>query len=176
MKLDEKIQIVDEFRQKFLKSKVVIATSYIGLNVAQMSLLRRKLLESGSEYHVVKNTLLRRASADNDMAVLQPHFKGTTGIALNYVDPVAPAKVLMDFSKDNEKLFIKGGALNGKQITPESIQALATLPSREVLLGQLLSVMNGVPTALVRVLNNIPQNFMNVLSAIKDQKENADHQ
>lgn len=173
MRLDEKIKIVAEFKDKFSQSKVVIATSYIGLNVAQMSQLRRKLLESGSEYHVVKNTLLVRASADNDIAVLQEFFTGTTGVALNYNDPVAPAKALMEFAKDNEKLIIKGGALNGKRISLDGIQSLATLPSREALLGQLLSVMNGVPTAFVRVLSNIPQNFMNVLSAIKDQKENS---
>ena len=173
MRLDQKIQIVDEFNDKFTRSKVVIATSYTGLNVAQMSQLRRKLLESGSEYHVVKNTLLVRASTGNDIEVLQDLFNGTTGVALNYTDPVAPAKVLMDFAKDNEKLVIKGGSLNGKRISFDGIQALATLPSREALLGQLLSVMNGVPTAFVRVLSNIPQNFMNVLSAIKDQKENA---
>ncbi len=171
MKLDEKVQIVEEFTDKFSKCKVVIATSYIGLNVEQMGSLRRKLRENGSEYHVVKNTLLVRASRGNDVEVLQDLFTGTTAVALHFTDPVAPAKALTEFAKENEKLVIKGGSLEGKRISGKEIQDLASLPSREVLLGQLLSVMNAVPTGFVRVLNNIPQNFMNVLLAVKEQKE-----
>jgi len=169
----KKQEIVGELKDKFERSKVVIATNYVGLNVAQMNALRRKLRETGSEYHVVKNTLLHRAAEGNSAESLRDYFKGNTAIALHFSDPVAPAKVLIDFIKDNEKLVIKAGSLGGKLVSADGIKALADLPSRDVLLGQLLSVMNGVPTSLVRVLSGVPQKLLNVLTAIKDQRQSA---
>lgn len=174
MRILKKQEIVGELKEKFERSKVVIATNYVGLNVAQMNALRRKLREAGSEYHVVKNTLLHRAAEGNTAESLRAYFKGNTAIALHFSDPVAPAKVLIDFIKDNnEKLVIKAGSLGGKLVSADGIKALADLPSRDVLLGQLLSVMNGVPTSLVRVLSGVPQKLLNVLTAIKDQRQSA---
>lgn len=173
MRILKKQEIVGELKDKFERSKVVIATNYVGLNVAQMNALRRKLRETGSEYHVVKNTLLHRAAEGNSAESLRDYFKGNTAIALHFSDPVAPAKVLIDFIKDNEKLVIKAGSLGGKLVSADGIKALADLPSRDVLLGQLLSVMNGVPTSLVRVLSGVPQKLLNVLTAIKDQRQSA---
>jgi large subunit ribosomal protein L10 len=86
---------------------------------------------------------------------------------------VAPAKILTEFAKDNKALEIKVGVMNGKEIDLDSIKSLATLPSREVLLGQVLSAMSGVTTGLVRALNDIPARFMNVLQAIREKKEAA---
>uniref|UniRef100_A0A7C4W818 Large ribosomal subunit protein uL10 n=1 Tax=Desulfatirhabdium butyrativorans TaxID=340467 RepID=A0A7C4W818_9BACT len=174
MRILKKQEIVGELKDKFERSKVVIATNYVGLNVAQMNALRRKLRETGSEYHVVKNTLLHRAAEGNTVESLKGYFKGNTAIALHFSDPVAPAKVLIDFIKENEKLVIKAGSLGGKLVSADGIKALADLPSRDVLLGQLLSVMNGVPTSLVRVLSGVPQKLLNVLTAIKDQRQSAE--
>lgn len=171
MKRDEKKQIVDELHEKFLKSKIVIATDYKGLDVETVSRLRRKLKEAKIEYRVVKNTLLKRASDDTDVAPLQPYFKGTTAIAISYDDPVAPAKILSDFAKENEKLGIRVGVMNAGIIAKDGIRALSALPSREVLLAQLLSAMNAVPGSFVRLLANIPQGLVNVLSAWKAKKE-----
>lgn len=171
MRILKKQEIVGELKDKFAKSKVVIATNYIGLNVAEMNSLRRKLRESGSEYHVVKNTLLHRASEGNTAEPLRVYYQQNTAIALNYTDPVAPAKVLIEFAKENGKLIIKAGALDGKLVSADGIKALAELPSRDILLGQLLSVMNGVPTSLVRVLSGVQQKLVNVLLAIQDQKQ-----
>jgi large subunit ribosomal protein L10 len=84
---------------------------------------------------------------------------------------VAPAKVLTEFAKENQKLEIKAGVMGNKLLDAAAIKSLASLPSREVLLGQVLSTMNGVPTAFVRVLNGVIGNFLNVLTAIRDQKE-----
>ena len=92
---------------------------------------------------------------------------------MSYEDPVAPAKVLTQFAKDNPKLEIKVGVLNGKVLDGQAIKALATLPSREVLLAQFLSALNAVPTSFVRVIAEIPRSLVNVLTAIKDQKEAA---
>lgn len=173
MKLEDKQQIVEELREKFERSKIVILTDYKGLNVAKVTELRRKLREFDIEYRVVKNSLLARASSDSDVSLIKDMFKGPSAIALSYDDPVNPAKVLTEFAEENEKLEIKAGVMEGKALDPAGIKALSSLPSREVLLAQLLSAMNGVPTSLVRALNNIPVRLLNVLNAIKDQKDAA---
>jgi len=169
----EKQQLVEELHQKFVDSKIVILTDYKGLDVDTINALRRKLTESNIEYRVVKNTLLARASEDTDVALVKDHFKGPTAIALSYDDPVSPAKVLSEFAKDNDKLEIKIGVMSGKLLDLNAIKSLSALPSREVLLSQVLSTMNGVPTALVRALNNVPEKLLYALQAIKDQKEAA---
>jgi large subunit ribosomal protein L10 len=171
MKIDEKRGIVEALQDKLARSKVVIVTDYKGLDVAKLNELRGKLRASGVEYQVVKNTLLERASQNTDFAVIRDSLKGPSAIALSYDDPVAPAKVLTQFAQENDKLTIKAGVLKGKLIGPDGIKALSALPSREVLLGQVLSVMNAVPTSFVRLLNEIPRSFLNVLQAIKEEKE-----
>lgn len=173
MKLDEKKKIVEDLHERLTKSKVVIVTDYKGLNVEAMTELRRKLREEKIDYRVVKNTLLMRAAKETGVERIQDHLKGPSAIALSFDDPVAPAKVLMEFAKKNEKLEIKAGVMENQALDLAGIKALAALPSREVLLGQLLSAMVGVPTGLVRVLNGIPQKLMYALQAIKDQKEAA---
>jgi len=173
MRLDKKKAIVEELHEKFSRSKVIIVTDYKGLNVEAVNSLRRKLREADIEYKVVKNTLLSRASEDTDAELIKDSFKGPSAIAISYEDPVAPAKVLSDFAKENDKLEIKVGVMDGKVLDISAIKALSSLPSREVLLAQVLSAMNGVPTSLVSVLSALPRQLMNVLQAIKDQKEAA---
>ena len=173
MNLAEKKRIVEELHDCFTRAKVVIATDYKGLNVAMINDLRRKLRDAGVEYRVVKNSLLNRASEDTGAALIRDHFKGPSAIAMSFDDPVAPAKVLVDFAKENNKLEIKIGVLDDQLMDAARIKALASLPSREALLGQLLSVFNGVPTSFVRTLSAVPGQFLNVLQAIKEQKEAA---
>lgn len=173
MKIEQKKQIVEELREKFSNSKVLIITDYKGLDVEKMNALRRKLREGGIEYRVVKNTLLIRASEGTDVALVKEAFKGPNAVALGYEDPVSPAKLLTQFAKENEHLEIKAGLLNGRVLEPTDIKALASLPSREQLLSKLLSVMVGVPTAFVNTLSGVPRNLVNVLYAIKDKKEAA---
>ena len=173
MKLEQKQQIADDLRDRFSKSAIIVVTDYKGLDVAAMNDLRRKLRAEEIEYQVVKNSLLIRASEDNDVALIKDHFKGPSAIALSYDDPVAPAKVLAQFAKDNNKLEIKVGVMNGQVLEPDAIKALAKLPSREVLLGQLVSALNAVPTSFVRTIAEVPRSFVNVLAAIRDQKEAA---
>lgn len=170
---NEKKQLVEALHEKLTKSKIVILTAYKGLNVEKMNELRRKLKAADIEYRVVKNTLLIRASENTDVALMKDRCKGETAIAISYTDPVAPAKVLSDFAKDNDLLEIKVGVMGGKLLDLNAIKSLSTLPSREVLLAQLLSVMNAVPTSLVRALNNVPEKLLYALQAIKDQKNAA---
>jgi large subunit ribosomal protein L10 len=173
LRLEEKQRIAEDLRDRLSKSAIIFLTDYKGLNVAAMNDLRRKLRAEGIEFQVVKNTLLVRAAKDTDAALMSDYFKGPSAVALSYEDPVAPAKVLTQFAKENEKLEIRAGLLNGKVLDAGAIKTLAGLPSREVLLGQLLSVMNEVPTSFVRTIAEIPRSLLNVLAAIKDQKEAA---
>jgi len=173
MRLDKKKAIVEELHEKFSRSKVVIITNYKGLDVAAVNSLRRKLRDADVEYKVVKNTLLKRASEDTDAELIKDSFKEPSAVAISYNDPVAPAKVLSEFAKENEKLEIKIGVMGRKILDINAIKALSSLPSREILLAQVLSAMNGVPTSLVSVLSALPRQLLNVLQAIKDQKEAA---
>jgi large subunit ribosomal protein L10 len=171
VQLEEKKNIVGDLREKFLRAKVVIVTDYKGLDVTSLNDLRKELRNARTEYRVVKNTLLMRASEDTDVALIHDSFKGPSAIALSYDDPVAPARVLTQFAKEHQKPEIKIGVLNGKVLDLTAIKDLSALPSREVLLAKALSVMKGVPTSFVRVLNCIPISMLNLLQAIKTQKE-----
>ena len=173
MRLEEKQKITEDLHERFSKSAIVVVTDYKGLDVSSINALRRKLRAEDIEFQVVKNTLLIRAAKDTDVALIQDFFKGPSAVALSYGDPVAPAKILTQFAKDNQKLEIKGGVLKEKVLDADAIKALAKLPSREVLLGQLLSVLNQVPTSFVRTIAEIPRSLLNVLTAIRDQKEGA---
>jgi len=173
LRLEAKQQITEDLHDRFARSAIIVVTDYNGLDVASINDLRRKLREANIEYQVVKNTLLVRAAEDTEAALIKDYFKGPSAVAISYEDPVAPAKVLTQFAKDNNKLEIKVGVLNGKVLDAQSIKALASLPSREVLLAQLLSTLNAVPTSFVRVLAEVPRSLLNVLTAIKDQKEAA---
>jgi len=173
LNIEAKKQFVQQLHERMEKSKVVIVTDYKGLDVSTMNQLRRKLGEVHVEYQVAKNSLLARASEETQVALIKDAFKGPSAVALSYHDPVAPAKVLTEFVKQNEKLEIKMGVINGKAIDLSAIKALAALPSREHLLAQVLCAMNAVPTALVRALNDVPRRLLNVLNAIKEQKAAA---
>lgn len=171
MRLEKKQKITEDLHERFSKSAIVVVADYKGLDVSSMNALRRKLREEDIEFQVAKNTLLIRAAKDTEVALIEDYFKGPSAVALSYTDPVAPAKILAQFAKDNQKLEIKGGVLKNKVLDVDAIKALAKLPSREVLLGQLLAVLNEVPTAFVRTLAEIPRSLLNVLAAIRDQKE-----
>ena len=165
MDINEKKRIAVDLQGRFEKSSIVILTDYKGLDVAAMSSLRRKLREANAEYQVAKNSLLVRASEGNDVALIKDHFKGPSAIALSYDDPVAPAKALTDFVKDHKNFEIKVGVLNGNVVDVNGIKALSALPSRDVLLAQVLSA------SLVTALSDVPRRLVNVLQAVKDQKE-----
>lgn len=174
MRLERKKEIAEELHEKFQEAEIVILTDYKGLDVTAMNELRKKLRAENIDYRVVKNTLLARASEGTPAALIRDRFKGPSAIALSMEDPVAPAKVLSDFAKDNKKLEIRVAVMKGdKLLELDDIKALSTLPSSEVLLAQVLSVMNAVPTGLVRALSDVPRRLLNVLNAVREQKEAA---
>ena len=171
--LEEKKRITKDLNERFTKAAVVFVTDYKGLDVAAINDLRRKLTEEEVEYQVAKNSLLIRAAEGTDVDLIKDIFKGPNAVALSYGDPISPAKVLSDFAKDHKVFEIKAGVMDGAVLDSNQIKALADLPSREVLLGMLVATMNSVPAGFVRTLAEIPRQFLNVLQAIKDQKEAA---
>ncbi|GBF12025.1 50S ribosomal protein L10 [Tepidibacillus infernus] len=138
---EEKMQLVAEIAQKLRDSKTTIITDYRGLNVAEVTELRKALREAGVEYKVLKNTMVRRATAEVELTEIDQFLTGPTAIAFSFDDVVAPAKVLADFAKKHEALEIKAGVLEGKLVSVDEVKALASLPSREGLLSMLLSVL-----------------------------------
>ncbi len=171
MQKREKEALVADLHEKFKEAKAAILTDFTGLNVEQITQLRRTLKKSAVEYKVVKNTLLRRASQDTDIELLAEHFVGPIAIALAYEDPVAPAKILLEFSKMQPALEIKAGMVTGTVMTLKDIKALASLPSKEVLVATFLSLLKAIPTRLVRTLNNPIQRLVLVLDSVKRAKE-----
>jgi len=171
----QKAEIVQGIQAKVSRSQIGILTDFKGLKVEDMTPLRRQLQETAAELTVVKNTLLRRAAADDSpISPLMPHFTGPNALTLGYEDPVAVTKVLIKFAQDKPQLMIKAGALGGQGLTLKDLEALSKLPAREVLLAQLLGVLQGVPTALVTVLSGVIRNLLNVLVALKDKKTESE--
>ncbi|MEN6332479.1 MAG: 50S ribosomal protein L10 [Smithella sp.] len=166
-----KEQVVSELQVKLKEANLGILTSFSKINVEKMETLRRALRKSNAELKVVKNTLLNIAAKDTAFSILADHFKWPIAVVLSYKDPVEPTKALIDFAKKNPELEIKVGVLDGKLLDKSDITSLAELPSREVLLGRLVSVMAAVPTSLVTVLSGVPRNFVQVLNAYCDKQQ-----
>lgn len=173
MNQTEKKQVVEEVRQELERASVAIVTRYRGLSVSDMTQLRREVRTSGSQYRVVKNTLARRASQGTDFEGLGEFLTGPTGITTS-VDPVAPAKALVEFSKKNPMLEVVGGVLNGAVLSADAINELAKLPSREVLAAKLLGTMMAPLQNFVGVLAAIPTSLVRVLDRVRESKEQAE--
>ncbi len=139
--LEAKKQVVSEVAAKLRDSKSTIVVDYRGLNVGEVTELRKQLREAGVEFKVYKNSLTRRAAEEAGLAGLNEALTGPNAIAFSMEDVIAPAKVLNDFAKKHEALEIKAGVIEGNVATVEEVKALAELPSREGLLSMLLSVL-----------------------------------
>ena len=175
MNRDEKVTLVSELNDSFSRANFTIVADYCGLNVSEIQQIRVELRNCDSEIRIAKNTLLKRAAQDTDNAALNDDFVGTTAVVMSYADPVAPAKAIAKFADDFEKFKIRSAVLDGEKISVEELVALSKLPTKEVLLGQLLSTWNNVPTGLVQVLTGVPRTFVYGLQAIKEKKEEADN-
>ncbi|MCK9273743.1 MAG: 50S ribosomal protein L10 [Syntrophales bacterium] len=166
-----KEKIVAELHEKLLRAKIAILADYRGIKVKELNELRGELRKSDSEVRVVKNNLLNLALKETKFTELEEHLEGPRALILNFGDVVAPAKALTEFAKKNAALEIKGGVLEGSALNKAELVALAELPSREVLLGKLLSLFVAVPTRFVTVLNGVPQGFVRVLDGYRLKKE-----
>lgn len=139
--IQAKQEAVESVTAKLRESVSTVVVDYRGLNVAQATELRKQLREAGVDFQVLKNTLVRRATAEANLTELDSVLTGPTAVAFSATDAVAPAKILNSFAKKNEALKIKGGVVEGQVVSFEEIKALAELPSREGLLSMLLSVL-----------------------------------
>ena len=171
MKRNEKEQLVTELKDKIQGASAVYYTDFSGLNVKRMTELRRRLRRAGVEYVVIKNTLALRAV--NESGLAGSRLRGPTGIVVGS-DPVAAAKVLSDFAKENEqKPEVKGGLLEGRAIQPAQVQQLASLPSREQLLAELGAGFMSPMAAFAGAMNGLLYMFAGALDALKTQREGA---
>lgn len=169
----EKEAKVKEIQQKFTVSQSVILADYRGLNVTEVTELRKKLREAGVEYRVVKNTLTSRAAKAANIDGLDQFLSGPTALAFGINDVVMPAKILADFAKDHKNLELKGGVLEGKVIDLAAVKELASLPSREALLGQLVGMFQAPIRGLVTVLSGPLRNLTYAVEAVRKQKAGA---
>ncbi|PTN07730.1 50S ribosomal protein L10 [Nitrosomonas aestuarii] len=169
LNLEEKKAIVAEVNAQVANAQAIIMAEYRGLEVGQMTHLRAKAREAGIYFRVIKNSLVRRAVADTPYAALSEHMVGPLAYGISS-DPVAAAKVLQEFSKNNEKFVIKLGAMGENVMSREDVTALAALPSREELLSKLLGTMQAPIAKFVQTLNEVPTKFVRGLAAVRDSK------
>ncbi|OGP79022.1 MAG: 50S ribosomal protein L10 [Deltaproteobacteria bacterium RBG_16_49_23] len=169
MNRNEKRQVVTDFSKKIEGFQAAILTHYRGLNVDQINTLRRRLRGEKISYHVVKNTVMKLAAKGTDLEKLADYFKGPTAIAISYDDPVSLAKILSEFVKTQPKLEIKIGLVQGQVIAPDEIKTLATMPSREILLAQILGGIQVPGQELAGVIMNGLQQVVGVIQARADQ-------
>ncbi len=166
----EKVAVVEEVREHLANSDAAILTEYRGLKVGDLATLRRQLRTAGADYKVFKNTLVKRATAGTDRAVLDPYLEGPTAIAFVRDDVGAVAKVLRDFSRVHPELIVKGGLLGTKLVDAQGAGALADLPSRELLLAQLAGAMAAPMRQFAGLLQALPRSFAYGLSALIDKR------
>ncbi|WP_317304102.1 50S ribosomal protein L10 [Acidaminococcus timonensis] len=167
----EKASKVAELKDLLTASKGVVLVNYCGLSVAEDTELRAKMREAGVKYMVAKNTFIRIAAKEAGIEGLDSVLEHNTALAFSAEDPVAPAKILNDFSKDHKALELKAGILDGKVIAVEEVKALAELPSREELLAKLVGSMQAPISGLVNVLQGTIRNFVYTLEAVRQKKE-----
>jgi large subunit ribosomal protein L10 len=166
----EKADVIEEVSAEVAKASAIIVAEYRGLTVDKVTVLRRQAREAGVYLRVLKNTLARRSVQGTPFEGLADHMVGPLMYGIG-PDPVAVAKVLANFAKDNDKLVVKGGAMANYVMDVNSVKALATMPSREELLSRLLGTMQAPIAQFVRTLNEVPTKFVRGLAAVRDQKE-----
>ena len=168
-----KAAAIEEIKGQLQHSKLAVLSDYRGLNVAEITDLRRRLREAGADFQVTKNTLLRIAADSVGIAGLDPVLTGPTAVAYGAGDEVALAKLLTEYSKAARSFSIKGGLLEKKFLLAAQIEELATLPSREVLIGRVVGGMQAPISGLVGVLNGILSSLVYVLDARVEQLKSA---
>src|SRR5580698_7003033 len=166
MRKEQKTAVVENLSGAFRKATIAIVSEYRGMSVAETTEMRRKLRAVRGELKVAKNTLIRRALKDTGYSSLEDKLGGPVGLIVSTEDPVELAKTVIGFKDLGEKFKLLGGVVDGAPVTVEEIQALATLPPKEVIFGQLLGLLNAPATQLVRLLNEPGSGLVRLLDAI----------
>ncbi|HBF13484.1 MAG TPA: 50S ribosomal protein L10 [Deltaproteobacteria bacterium] len=173
MNREQKAIEIENLKAKFLKSQLTIVADYKGMTVDAINQLRRKLEEKQSSLKVIKNRLAKIAVKGTPSEFLAQYFIGTTAVATSELDPTGPAKVIVEFSKNNELIKFKGAVMGSQAMSSEQIKTLASLPSKEELIAKAMGSMLAPARNWVCVLAQIPRQVVNVLAAIRDQKEKS---
>ena len=174
MNREEKAANVAALHERFKQAKVTLLATSHGLSVAKVQQLRRAVKQAGGEYKVAKNTFARRALKETAYAKLEALLEGPTGLVFGYADPVAVTKVLVKFAEENDKLSIKAGILGDRMLEPAAVAALAKLPSREVLLAQLLGLLQAPAAQLLRTLQEPGARLVRLVGRVRDRLEKSE--
>jgi len=161
---------VNELKEKLDKVSSAILTDFRGLTVKEMTDLRWRLKAANIEYKIIKNNLVLRAVKDSDIETISAYLQGPIAMVFGEGDPVASVKILIDFAKEYKKPEIKGGVIQGKVFNSKEITQVAKLPSREVLLAQVVGGIQAPLSGLVTVLSGPIRSLLNVLKAIEEKK------
>ncbi len=173
MNRSEKAVIIESIKSRADVASFAALTDFKGMPVEELTNLRVRLRDAGGEYHVVKNTLARIALTGGTHDAIKDKFHENCGVAFGFDDPVAVAKALSDFAKQSKLFSLRCSSLDGKEMSADQVEALAKLPGREQLLGQLLGTMNAVPTNFVSLFANMLRGLLYALKAIEEQKGKA---
>jgi len=169
MKREQKTQIIEEYMTIFDKPGIYLM-DFTGLNVAEMTELRRKLREADVSIRVVKNTLAKRAIKDTGITEFDASFVGPIGVVWSAEGPVVPARVLVDFINGHKKGVLRGGLVDGNMVDKAQIEVISKLPTKKELQARLASVLNAPIVKLARVLNAVPTKFVRTLVALKESR------
>jgi len=172
LNLEGKKEVVAEVSERLVGAQAVVLAEYRGLAVEQITVLRSRARASGVYLRVLKNTLARRAVKGTPFEKLAGQMVGPLAYGIS-TDPVAAAKVLHAYAKENDKLVIKGGAMPNYVMSVKEVGNLATLPGREQLIAALMGTMQAPVAKFVQTLNEVPSKFVRTLAAVRDQKEKA---
>jgi large subunit ribosomal protein L10 len=167
----EKTAVIQELRQTFDGATAIFLADFTGLTVESLTQLRRKCRENGVTIEVVKNTLAVKAAKELQLDALAPHFKGPTAVAVSTDDPTSPARVLTDFRKQNEKLTVKLGFVEGRVLNAQEVKALATLPSRDQLISQVMQLSMAPTQQLLYALQDVMGRVVRTVDAVRDGME-----
>ena len=172
LNLDSKKEVVAEISARLAKAQAVVLAEYRGLPVEAITVLRARARKNGVYLRVLKNTLARRAVQGTPFEKLSDQMVGPLAYGISD-DPVAAAKVLHAYARENDKLVIKGGAIPGHLMNAKEVGQLATMPSREELIARLMGTMQAPIAKFVQTLNEVPGKFVRTVAAVRDQKEKA---
>ena len=171
MNLNDKKAVVEQLSAVVKQSISAAIADYRGLTAGEMDALRVEARNAGVQMGVYRNTLSRRAIVDTDFACMEEALVGPCVLIFSQDEPGAPARLLQNFSKENDKIEVKGLALDGQLLGPDQLKAVASLPSRDEALAQLLSVMKAPITKFVRTLNEPVAQVVRVIAAVKDKEQ-----